>query len=143
MCNINYPKFPCRICIKNVSDKDKTIQCDLCELWVHIKCNNLNYLDYRYLQNSNECWYCRECSSTIFPFNSFSSNKIFLACCTNTDNNSTHWIDLENEYNSSLSLKPSNLELLVSQFNNSNDPEKVCSSKYYDNEEMHDIEIPH
>ena len=47
-----------------------------------------------------------------------------------------------------MSLKPfSNLELLVNQFNNatpenSNDPEKVCSSKYYDIEEMHNIEIP-
>ena len=48
---------------------------------------------------------------------------------------------------SSLSLKPLNLELLVNQFNsatpeNSNDPEKI-SFKYYDIEEMHNIEIPH
>ena len=71
-----------------------------------------------------------------------------LACCTNADNNSAHWIDLENDHNSSLSLKPSsNLELLVNQFNNatpenSNGPEKVRSSKYYDIEEMHNTEIP-
>ena len=26
---------------------------------------------------------------------------------------------------------------------NSNDPEKISSSKYYDIEEMHNIEIPH
>ena len=51
MGNINHPKFPCKICVKNVQDKDKAVQCDLCELWIHIKCNNLNYLDYRYLQN--------------------------------------------------------------------------------------------
>ena len=130
MCN--YPtKFPCKICAKNVSENVKAVQCDLCELWVHIKCNNLNYLDYRYLQNSNESWYCIECCSTIFPFNSLSSNKNFLACCTNTDNNTTQWIDLENDHISSLSLKPSsNLELLVNQFNNAtsentNDPEKI------------------
>ena len=66
----------------------------------------------------------------------------------NTDNNTTGWIDLENDHTSSVSLKPSNLELLVNQFNkatpeNSNDPEKVCSSKYYDIEDMHNIEIPH
>ena len=102
-----------------------------------------------YLQNSNEPWYCIECCSTIFPFKSLLSNKNFLSCCTNTDNNNTHWIDLENDHNSSLSLKPSsNLELLVNQFNNatpenSNDPEKVCSSKYYDIEEMHNIKIPY
>ena len=49
--NINHPKFPCRICAKNVNGKDKALQCDLCGLWIHIKCNKLNYLDYRYLQS--------------------------------------------------------------------------------------------
>ena len=118
MCN--YPtKFPCKICAKNISENVKAVQCDLCELWVHIKCNNLNYLDYRYLQNSNESWYCIECCSTIFLFNYLSSNKNFLACCASTDNNTAQWIDLENDHNNSLSLKPSsNLELLVNQFNN-------------------------
>ena len=149
MSNIKHPKFLCRICTKNVHDKDKAVQCDLCELWIHIKCNNLNYLDYRYLQNCDESWYCIDCCSTIFPFNSLSNNKNFLACCTNTDNNITQWRDLEHDHDSSLSLKPSsNLELLVNQFNNatpenSNDPEKISSSKYYDIEEMHNIEIPH
>ena len=41
MCNINHPKFSCRICAKNVRDKDKAVQCDLCKLWILIKCNNL------------------------------------------------------------------------------------------------------
>ena len=147
MCNINHPKFPLRICAKNVHDKDKAVQCDLCELWIHIKFNKLNYLDYRYLQNCDESSYCIDCCSTVFPFNSLSSNKNFLACCTNTDSNITQWKDLENDRNSSLSLKPSsNLEFLVNQFNNatpenSNDYEKISSSKYYDIEEMHNIEI--
>ena len=40
------------------------------------------------------------------------------------------------------------LELSVNQFNNatpenSNDPGNISSSKYYDMEEMHNIEIPH
>ena len=147
MRNITYPNFPCRICEKNVSDKDRAVQCDLCGLWVHIKCNNLNYLDYRYLQNSNESWYCIESCSTSFPFNSLLRNKNFLSCCKNTDNNNIHWIDLENDRNSSLSLKPSS-NLLVNQFSNatpenSNDPEKVCSSKYYDIEEIYNIKVPH
>ena len=67
----------------------------------------------------------------------------------NIDNNTTQWTDLESGHNSSLSLKPSsNLELLVKQFNNatpenSNDPEKICSSEYNDIEERRNIEIPH
>ena len=45
-------------------------------------------------------------------------------------------------------IEQSNLELLVNQFNNttpenSNDPEKNYSSKYYDIDEMHNTEIPH
>ena len=85
MCNTNNPKFPCKICAKNVHDKDKAVQCDLCELCIHIKCNNLNYLDYIYLQNCDESWYCIDCCSTVFLFNSLSSNKNFFSCCTNTD----------------------------------------------------------
>ena len=85
----------------------------------------------------------------MFSFNSLLSNKNFFSCCANTNNNNTHWIDLENDHNSSLSLKPSSdLELLVNQFNNatpesSNDPEKVCSPKYFDIEKMHSIQTPH
>ena len=72
-------------------------------------------------------------------------SKKFLACCANTDSNIIQWKDLENDHASSLSLKPSsNLELLVNQFNNStpensNDPEKISSSKYYDIEEYYNI----
>ena len=45
--------FPCKICNKNVNHKDHAIQCDICNCWVHIKCNNLNYIDYKYLQGNN------------------------------------------------------------------------------------------
>ena len=149
MCNINHPKFPCKICAKNIQDKDKSVQCDLYELWIHIKCNNLNYLDYRYYQNCDESWFWIECCSTIFPFNSLSSNRNYLACCTNSDSNITQWKDLENDHDSSLLLKPSsNLELLVNHFNNAtpekgNDSEEIVSFKDYDTDEMHNIEIPH
>ena len=72
-----------------------------------------------YLKNCDKSWYCIECCSTIFPFNSLSSNRNFLACCTNTDSNITQWKDVENEHDNSLFLKLSaNLELLVNQFNN-------------------------
>ena len=85
-----------------------------------------------------------------FSFQLLSTLKtLFLACRNSTDNNITEWKNLENDHNSSLSLKPSsNLKLLVDQFSNatpedSNDSEKISSSKYYDIEEMHNIEIPH
>ena len=89
---IAYPTFPCRICAKNVHGKDKAVQCNLSKLWTHIKCNNLNYLDYRYLQNCHQSCYYIECCSTIIPFNSLSSSKNVLAYCASKD--------LENDYNS-------------------------------------------
>ena len=64
-----------------------------------------------------------------------------MVYCTSTDSNITQWKDL-NVHNCSLSLKPSCLELSINQFSdstpeNSNDPEKICLSKY------HIEEIPH
>ena len=40
------PKLPCSAFAKNGHDKDNAVQCDLCEHWIQIKCNNLNYLDH-------------------------------------------------------------------------------------------------
>ena len=145
MCsNTNNPKFPCWTCAKNVYGKDKAVQCDLCE-HIHIKYNNLNYLDYRYL---HESWYCIEFCSKIFPFKSLSCDKNFPTCFTNIDSSIMQWKVLKSVQNSSLLLKPTpNLELLVNQFNNvtlenNNDPENISSSKYYDIDEMYNVEIP-
>ena len=132
MCNINHPTFPCTICAKNIHDKDKAVQSDLCQLWIHIKCKNLKT---SVLVVSWLSWHCMECCSPIFPFNSLSRNKYFLAYCTTTSSNITQWKNLQNDHNSSLKPSP-NLELLANQFNNatpekSNDPDKISSSKYY------------
>ena len=34
MCDITHLKFPCKISAKKGHDKDKAVQCDLCELWI-------------------------------------------------------------------------------------------------------------
>ena len=48
------PNFLAGFMQKMSMTKIKAVQCELCELWIHIKCKNLNYLDYRYLQNCDE-----------------------------------------------------------------------------------------
>ena len=69
--------------------------------------------------------------------------------CASTNSNIIQWKDQENDHDNPLSLKPStNLEHLVNQFDNatsenSNDPERLSSSKYYDIEEMYNIDILH
>ena len=94
-------------------------------------------------------WIVYNIAAQLFPFNSLPNNKNLLTCCSNTHGNTMLQKDLAIDHNSSLLLKPSpNLKLLVNHFNNatpenSNDPENISSFKYYDIDEMHNIEIPH
>ena len=77
---------------------------DLCDYSIHINRNNLNYIDYKFLQNSNDPWYCILCCSQIFPFNSVKSNKNFSVYVSNFHVNNKPVKTLNNE--NSL-LKPS------------------------------------
>ena len=61
----------------NVTNKDSAVQFDICQPWVHMKCNKLNHIDYKYLQGSNEPWYCLSCCSSIFPFGTL-TNRDFV-----------------------------------------------------------------
>ena len=70
----------CPFCEKIVRNRDKAICCDLCIKWIHIRCNNLNDLDYEYLKNNDETWYCKTCIQEILPFcnKKINPNKINL-----------------------------------------------------------------
>ena len=137
-------KFPCKICEKNVTNCDQAIQCDLYDFLVHIKCNDLNYINYKFLQNSNDPWFCISCCKT-FSFNTMKNNKNFTPIFHDTKNKSKKPDDKD----SSLLIKPSeHLKHLVNQFNNmssspddinSDDLENTVSSKYYDTEELQDL----
>ena len=105
-------KFPCKICKNNVTNSDQAIQCDLCDSWVHIKCNDLNFIDYKFLQNSNDPWFCISCCSEIFPFSTV-KNKNFISNFYDS-NKANNTVDKD----SSLLLKPSeHLKQLVNEFN--------------------------
>ena len=106
-------KFPFKLCPKNVSDNDNAILCDLRQTWVHIKCNHLNYIDYKYLQGCNEpSWYCL--TTILFLFGNL-NNQQFLGFVNDNNNNNNE----SKNSNSSLILKPpTDLALLFNQFNN-------------------------
>ena len=61
-------KHPCKICNKAVGVRHKAIQCDACNLWVHIKCNHICKKTYEHLQNNETKWYCIDCNSKNIPF---------------------------------------------------------------------------
>ena len=60
-------KFPCGICAKAVAKNHNAVCCDICNLWVHIKCNNMTKLCYRKLQQSHEPWDCQKCIKQVLP----------------------------------------------------------------------------
>ena len=133
--------FPCKARGKNVNGSYQAIQCDLYDY-----CNNLNYIYYKFLQNSNDPWYFIFCCSHIFPSNSMKSNKNYSMYVSSFHNNNKPLETLNNE--GFLLLTPSeNLKLLVNQYNNNaspednTDPEDVVQSKYYDIDELQTMKI--
>ena len=62
------PKYPCGICTKNVSQKHRAIQCDPCNFWNHIKCDQIDIKTYEELIKSNnaEKYYCKICKEEKF-----------------------------------------------------------------------------
>ena len=51
-----------------VKAHDKAVFCDLCNKWIHIKCNSLKDLDYENLKLRNNSWYCKACIQDNIPF---------------------------------------------------------------------------
>ena len=127
--NIVFPSG--KICEKNVSDKDDAIQCDICQDWIHLKRNKVNHIDYKYLQESSDPWFCLSCCSSIFPFG-FLTNNVFSSTLLYGKNVSENF----SNKNSSIYLtSPPNLALLFNQFNSTSpeqnvDPENVVNSRY-------------
>ena len=69
--------FPCGICGKPVNSSHKAIQCDICDFWIHIKCNGLSANEYASLQISSEVWFCTKCVSDNLPFGQTVSPLIY------------------------------------------------------------------
>ena len=139
-------QFPCSVCHKSIGDKENSIFCDLCKLWVHIKCNNLNYVDYQYLSGCSDPWYCLNCNSEIYAFGSLNKQN-FMSFIRG---NLTDSLKLDNlNSTSTLVLKqPANLSQLYNQFNNTSenhtnkDPDNAVKCRYYDIEEIQTLKIP-
>ena len=70
------PKCPYAVCYKAVAKNHNAVCCDSCNLWVHIKCNNLTKFCYRKLQTCHEPWYCKNCIKQILPFSKLSESQL-------------------------------------------------------------------
>ena len=109
-------QFPCSVSDKSICDKENSIFCDLCKLWVHIKCNNLNYVDYQYLSGCSDPWYCLNCNSEIYALGNLSKQN----CMSFIRENLTGSLKLDNMNSISMLVlkQPTNLSQLFNQLNN-------------------------
>ena len=68
-------KFPCKIYEKPVARNHRAIQCDSCNLWIHIKCDQISPQSLKHLQSNNAKWCCIKCFANIIPSQSFQINS--------------------------------------------------------------------
>ena len=64
-------KQPCGICLKAVAKIHSATQCDLCDKWIHIKCNGIDKLTYEKVKTLNTS-YCLNCTKTFLSFSNIS-----------------------------------------------------------------------
>ena len=68
---------PCPICTKNVQ---KGLCCDLCDNWVHLKCNLLDEKDYKYHDKNRKApFHCLKCIENSIPFSTLNDNQFNIA----------------------------------------------------------------
>ena len=113
-----------------------------------MKCNNLNHLDYKFLQGSSYPWFCISCCNKIVLFGTLANKTFYLWCLTLVPLSLKTTILMTTNINStSLVLKPSaNLSLYFNQFNNfspnqRNKPEYVVNSNYYDFDQLQTLDF--
>ena len=71
-------KFPCLICKKVVARNHNALCCDSCNLWVHIKCNNISKKCYNTLKRDSNPWFCKNCIKKAIPFSSINDTELKL-----------------------------------------------------------------
>ena len=128
-------RCPCSVCSISVRNNPKSIYCDNCSNWTHLKCTKLSNNYFIFFTNNNEHWFCSTCLSNIFPFNSLVDYFDFLTCLysfshCNKPNliKNSHQLCLTSKY------KPCNSEIDPDKFYYNQMQNKTSSSYYLEDE---------
>ena len=75
---VTSPNYPCGICHKNIAARQKSVFCNNCNFWVHVKCNNISNSEYVELQNEADDvpWFCLQCTKIMFPFGQLDDDEL-------------------------------------------------------------------
>ena len=138
------PRFPCGVCSNNVNENHHALCCDICDQWVHIRCNLLCDKAYNKLLNNPESdhskndFYCITCINNILPFTKLSDSDYYSIV--------QRGVVLSDEVISNDELKfskfnefTSNLNSYLASYSEKNDDENAVSPidcKYYSLEDF-------
>ena len=113
--------------MKAVTNSHHVIQCDNCNIWVHIKCNKINTQTYKFLQKSSAAWYCIKCSEEIYPFSNISNEELFE---TNQGKNIKFKVFTQKN-------SEQNIDLIDTLNKAMDDPDsEIMAAKYYEPDEI-------
>ena len=70
----------CGICDKNIRGNAKSVCCNYCNKWIHLKCNSISNNKYNELQD-NKSFFCIRCFNNELPFG-FESDESFSRTVT-------------------------------------------------------------
>jgi len=58
----------------------KAVFCNSCNFYIHLKCNDILFSDYKRLENEPEdvAWSCKKCTMDIFPFGSLADDEFLV-----------------------------------------------------------------
>ena len=127
----------CPVCSKKVAKNHKAILCDLCNTWVHIKCNQLSSDDYEQFKiNPNLNFTCLQCTHSIFPFISLNNKQFYTYADTGVILNEDSDFGLDPSPEQKLLMDKITNQLKsyrfdISDVDGDDDFEEVSNCKYY------------
>ena len=121
----------CGLCDKIVRNNHRAIKCDICEKWIHAKCNHINKTRYEtFIETADLKWNCFKCDQEVIPFSN-SSNEEFKLTMQGKNPN----IQLLDE----VGKEDSHIIQTLNSTDLFNDDELSNQSYYYTISEMNDI----
>ncbi len=115
--------YSCGACNKTVGKRMRAIQCDLCNFWNHIKCDQIEPSHYEVLKKSDtQHHYCKRCKEEHFPFQSL-ENEQYIASII-------HNVNIDDDLNLKINAPP-RLRSLFDELNNRNEDSQI-NCEYYD-----------
>jgi ribonuclease HII/ribosomal protein L37AE/L43A len=62
-------EYDCPTCAKCVAVKDPGIWCEICKMWFHAGCQDVNQVEYDFLlDHTSFHWYCKSCSANVASY---------------------------------------------------------------------------